>query len=88
ADDTEEAKPAPDIFEAAFDKLKNVEKENVVVVGDTPYDAIAAGKAGLQIIGVESGGWSREKLLEEGCAEVYKDVAEISENYEDSILGK
>lgn len=82
ADDAEEAKPAPDIFLAAFDKLKNVEKENVLIIGDTPYDAEAATKANLKIFGVESGGWSREKLLETGCAEVYRDVAAIFENYE------
>lgn len=86
SDDTEEAKPAPDIFQAALSKLKNVEKETVVVVGDTPYDAIAARKADLRIVGVESGGWSREKLLEEGCVEVYKDIGEIWENYENSSL--
>jgi HAD superfamily hydrolase (TIGR01549 family) len=82
ADDAEEAKPEPDIFLAAFDKLKSVEKRNVLVIGDTPYDAEAATKANLKINGVESGGWSREKLIETGCVEVYKDVAEIFENYE------
>ena len=35
AEDAEEAKPEPDIFLAAFDKLENVEKENVLVIGDT-----------------------------------------------------
>ena len=82
ADDAEEAKPEPDIFLAAYNKLKNVEKENVLVIGDTPYDAEAATKAELKIIGVESGGWTREKLIETGCAEVYRDIAEIFENYE------
>lgn len=82
ADDADEAKPEPDIFLAAFDKLKNVEKTEVLVVGDTPYDAEAAIKANLKIVGVESGGWSREKLIEKGCAEVYRDIAEIFENYE------
>jgi len=82
ADDADEAKPEPDIFLAACNKLKNVEKENVLVIGDTPYDAEAATKAKLKIIGVESGGWTREKLIETGCAEVYRDIAEIFENYE------
>jgi phosphoglycolate phosphatase-like HAD superfamily hydrolase len=82
ADDAEEAKPEPDIFLAAFDKLKNVEKKNVLIIGDTPYDAEAATKANLKINGVESGGWTREKLTETGCAEVYKDIAEIFENYD------
>lgn len=87
ADDADEAKPAPDIFEAAFEKLKSVEKDEVLVVGDTPYDAQAATKAGLKIIGVESGGWTRGKLLEAGCARVYRDISEILQNYKE-IFGE
>lgn len=88
ADDADEAKPEPDIFQAALKKLKNVKKQEVIVVGDTPYDAVAARKAGLRIIGVTSGGWSPEKLLSEGCAAVYRDVAEIYNEYENSLINK
>ena len=80
--DVEDSKPEPDIFQAAFKKLKNVKKEEVLVVGDTPYDAEAAAKAGLKIIGVTSGGWTIEKLLNEGCARVYQNISEIYQNYE------
>ncbi len=83
SDEAENAKPEPDIFLAAFGKLKNVEKKNVLIIGDTPYDAEAAVKAKIQIIGVTSGGWSREKLLEKDCVEVYKSVGEIFDNYEE-----
>ena len=82
ADDADEAKPAPDIFEAAFDKLKSVEKNEVLIIGDTPYDAKAAKKADIEIFGVMSGGWSKDKLLGAGCEKVYRDIAEIFENYE------
>ena len=88
ADDAAAAKPEPDIFQAALKKLKNVKKEEAIVIGDTPYDAIAAKKAGLQSIGVASGGWSREKLLNEGCAEVYRDISEIYSEYENSLIGE
>ena len=88
ADDAEEAKPEPDIFQAALKKLKDIKNEEAIVIGDTPYDAIAAKKAGLQIIGVMSGGWSREKLLDEGCAEVYRDIAEIYGEYENSGINQ
>jgi HAD superfamily hydrolase (TIGR01549 family) len=81
SDDAEESKPDPDIFLAALGKLKNIEKKAALVVGDTPYDAEAAGRAKLRIIGVKSGGWSRAKLLEKGCSEVYEDIGEIFENY-------
>lgn len=82
ADEAENAKPEPDIFLTAFGKLKNVGKKNVLIIGDTPYDAEAAVKAKLKIFGVTSGGWSRAKLLEKGCAEVYENIGEIFENYE------
>jgi HAD superfamily hydrolase (TIGR01509 family) len=44
SDDVEESKPAPDIFEAVMKKL-GVEGHDAVAIGDTPYDADAAGKA-------------------------------------------
>ncbi|MCA1623548.1 MAG: HAD family hydrolase [Acidobacteria bacterium] len=81
-DDAEESKPEPDIFQAALQKLKKIEKNHIVVIGDTPYDAIAAKKVDLKIIGVLTGGWTREKLLQTGCSKVYRDIAEIYENYE------
>ena len=79
-DDAEESKPEPDIFQAAFKKLKNVEKTDVLVVGDTPYDAIAAKKAGLEIIGVLTGGWSTDELKKSGCKKTFKDIADVYEN--------
>ena len=44
SDDVEESKPAPDIFEIVLKKLK-IEGADAVAIGDTPYDAEAAGKA-------------------------------------------
>lgn len=81
ADDAENAKPAPDIFQAALRKLENVEKSEALIIGDTPYDAEAAIKAKIKIIGVKTGGWSAEKLRAKGCAKVYENIAEIYENY-------
>ena len=82
SDDAAESKPDPDIFRAALRKLKNIERREALVIGDTPYDAEAARKARLEIVGVKSGGWSREKLLAKGCREVYDNIGEILENYE------
>lgn len=82
ADDAANAKPAPDIFQAAIGKLKVVKKTEALIIGDTPYDAIAAVKAKIKIIGVKTGGWSEEKLKAEGCFEVYENIAEIYKNYE------
>ncbi len=82
SDDAAESKPEPDIFEAAFKKLKNINKKDVLVIGDTPYDAQAAVKAGLKIIGVKTGDWSAESLIADGCFEVYENLSEILINYD------
>ena len=44
SDDAEESKPSPDIFETVLKKL-NIEGADAIAIGDTPYDAEAAGKA-------------------------------------------
>ncbi len=85
ADDTERAKPHPDIFEATLKKL-SLPASKVLALGDTPYDAEAAGKAGMATIGVRTGGWSSEELIEAGCIEVYADVTELLDRFEESAF--
>jgi HAD superfamily hydrolase (TIGR01509 family) len=68
--DAQASKPEPDIFAVALKKA-GADAEEAVALGDTPYDAQAAGKLGIRVIGVTCGGWKRGDLLEAGCAEVY-----------------
>jgi hypothetical protein len=51
SDDAAESKPSPDIFEIVLKKLK-IYGADAVAIGDTPYDAEAAGKANIPTIGV------------------------------------
>ena len=85
ASDTEKAKPNPDIFSVTLKKL-GFKASEVVALGDTPYDAEAAGLAGISTIGVETGGWSREDLLEAGCIEVWKSVEDLLHHFDESAL--
>ncbi len=85
SDDTARAKPHPDIFEAALKKLE-LRCSECIALGDTPYDAESAGRAGVRTIGVTTGGWSKEDLLAAGCVEVYDDVADLLANFERSAL--
>ena len=87
-DDAESSKPEPDIFEAALKLLGNPEKDEVIVVGDTPYDAEAAKKAGIKTIGVLCGGFPKEELEKAGCVEIYKDPADLLANLEDWALDR
>jgi len=85
ANDANKSKPHPDIFSAALKRLK-LPARKCMALGDTPYDAEAAGLAGLRTIGVTTGGWSREELMEAGCVEAYESVAELLQRFEESAL--
>ena len=54
------------------------------MLGDTPYDVAAALRAGIRIVGVECGGWSRNDL--KGASEVYRDPADLLARYDRSIF--
>jgi HAD superfamily hydrolase (TIGR01549 family) len=86
SDDVERSKPCSDIFEAALKQLGNVTPDKVIVVGDTPYDAVAAAKAKLKSIGVLCGGWTEPQLRRAGCIAIYRDPADLLARYEESPL--
>lgn len=81
ADDAEKSKPEPDIFEAALKLLGNPDPSDVIVIGDTPYDAEAARKAQIKSIGVLCGGFPEEDLKKAGCAAIYQNPADLLTNY-------
>jgi HAD superfamily hydrolase (TIGR01509 family) len=76
SDDATKSKPAPDIFQAALKKL-GLNGAQVVAIGDTPYDAEAAGKAGIPAIGVLCGGFTEADLRKAGCVAVYPGPAAL-----------
>ncbi len=88
SDDADSSKPAPDIFEAALHKLKDVDASEALVVGDTPYDVQAAVKIGLRTIGVLSGGFPEQDLRDAGCIAIYRDPADILSHYDESPFGR
>ena len=85
SDDAERSKPHPDIFEAALARLK-LRPEGAVVVGNSPYDAEAAGKAGMQTIGVLCGGFPAAELRQAGVAQIFHDPADLLVNFDRSLI--
>ena len=85
SDDADRAKPHPDIFASVLKKL-GAAPEECLALGDTPYDAESAGKAGIRTIGVMTGGWSREELFDAGCIEVYESAGDLLAHFDDSAL--
>src|ERR1700755_972230 len=85
SDDAEESKPAPDIFEIVLKKL-GMEGGDAVAIGDSPYDAEAAGKAKIATVGVLCGGFTEASLRAAGCVEVYPGPATLFARFEHSRL--
>ena len=83
ADDAEKSKPHPDIFEAAVSRL-GITSADIVVVGDTPYDAEAAEGAGLRTVGLLCGGFAEADLRKAGCIAIYRDPADLLAHYDKS----
>jgi HAD superfamily hydrolase (TIGR01509 family) len=83
--DVESTKPAPDLVQAALKKSGD-EPNAAVMVGDTPWDVEAAGKAGLETIAVITGGFSEQELTKAGAATVVESVAELLERLDDTRL--
>jgi HAD superfamily hydrolase (TIGR01549 family) len=88
ADDADKSKPHPDIFEAALDALGDVEASEAIVIGDTPYDAEAAGKINLRTVGVLCGGFPEAELRAAGCTDIFRDPADLLARYDQSPLAQ
>ena len=86
SDDAAKSKPYPDIFDAALEELGDIARDAVLVVGDTPYDAEAAAKAGLRTVGFLCGGWNEGDLRRAGCIAIYQDAADLLARYEESPI--
>ena len=84
SDDADKSKPHPDIFQAAMERLPGVTSIEAIVVGDTPYDAVAASRAGLRTIGVLCGGFPGEHLRAAGCIATYRDPSDLLRHYDGS----
>ncbi len=87
-DDVENSKPCPDIFAAALGRVAPLTAGEVAVVGDTPWDAKAAGKLGLRTIGFRSGGFPDEALAQAGACELYDGPSDLLARFDNSVFGR
>ncbi len=85
SDDVEDSKPDPDIFQAVLKKL-GLQGQDTVAIGDSPYDAEAAGKAGIRTTGVLCGGFTEAELRQAGCVEIYPGPAALWACFARSLL--
>jgi HAD superfamily hydrolase (TIGR01509 family) len=83
SDDAEESKPDPDIVQAALKQAKT-RPEHAIMIGDTPYDVEAAGRAGVRVIAFRSGGWNDPDL--KGAVAIYDGPADLLAHLSESPL--
>lgn len=67
------------VLEEAFRRMHITDRSEVVLVGDTKYDAQGACKAGVDCIGVTYGFGTREELLAAGAVAVFDTPQEVEE---------
>jgi HAD superfamily hydrolase (TIGR01509 family) len=85
SDDTENSKPDPDIIEAALDKI-SLPADEVIMVGDTPYDIESARKAGVSCVALRTGGWQDADLT--GAVAVFDDPDDLRQRIGDIMASK
>ncbi|MHB8657982.1 MAG: HAD family hydrolase [Solirubrobacteraceae bacterium] len=89
--DVEATKPAPDLVHAALKRAKangaDLEAEEAVMVGDTPWDVQAARRAEIPTIAVRTGGFATEELSDAGAVAVFESVQELCERLDEGPLG-
>jgi HAD superfamily hydrolase (TIGR01509 family) len=76
------AKPDPDLFLAAAERL-GVTIHNSVVVGDSVWDLLAAQRARALSVGLLSGGYGQEELEKAGAYRVYQDPRDMLEHLDE-----
>ncbi len=75
-DQVERAKPDPDLFLAAAERL-GVRMEESIVIGDSVWDLLAARRARALGVGLLSGGYGQDELERAGAYRVYEDPADL-----------
>jgi HAD superfamily hydrolase (TIGR01509 family) len=74
--DVRATKPQPDLVHAALECVRGSPAE-AVMVGDTPWDVRAAGRANAPTVAVLTGGFAVQELRDEGAVAVFESVAEL-----------
>jgi HAD superfamily hydrolase (TIGR01509 family) len=82
--DVEQTKPEPDLVTAAVEKAGG---GPAVMIGDSTWDCEAAANAGLESIGVLTGGFSEDELRDAGASVVFRSLPELRENLAQTPLG-
>jgi HAD superfamily hydrolase (TIGR01509 family) len=81
--DVDATKPEPDLIQVAIEKSG---QEDAVMVGDSTFDCEAAKRAGIETVGVLTGGFSEQELREAGAVVVFQSIDELCESLDETPL--
>jgi HAD superfamily hydrolase (TIGR01509 family) len=81
-DQVQHAKPDPDLFLAAAERL-GVEISTSIVVGDSVWDLLATRRARALGVGLLSGGYGQDELERAGAYRVYQDPADLLQHLDE-----
>jgi HAD superfamily hydrolase (TIGR01509 family) len=84
--DVEATKPEPDLVKAALEKAGS-DPGDAVMLGDTPWDCEAAGRAGVETVAVMMGGFSEQELRDAGAIAVFESMPQLLERIGETPLG-
>ncbi len=59
-----------------------------MMVGDSTWDCVAAGKLGVPTLAVRTGGFSVEELIEAGAERVFDSLREFADNLDETPLAR
>jgi len=81
--DVEATKPQPDVVEVALEKVGGGE---AVLVGDSVYDCESATRAGVEALGVVTGGFGESELREAGAVAVFNSLEDLQRELDTTPL--
>ncbi len=81
--DVDATKPEPDLVRAAMEKAGG---GDAVMVGDSTWDCVAAGRAGIETVAVLTGGFSEAELREAGALVVYSSIKDLRDSLDETPL--
>jgi HAD superfamily hydrolase (TIGR01549 family) len=79
ASDVEDTKPAPDLLQVALDKAPA--HDDVITIGDSIWDCLAANRISIPSIAVLTGGFAEAELRDAGASEVYADLPTLIDRF-------
>ena len=85
SEDVDRSKPSPDIVQAALQAIAPMSAARSVFIGDTPWDAQAARRAGVKAIGICNSVFGDDELVAAGCQQVFNSIPDLLRHYDELV---